>query len=81
MHYTGIIDEPSETGRKGKKDIHTTGQHFHGPIGVGQAMKGWDEGIVGLCKGAKATLVIPPDMGYGSSGDVRGVGSATVSYA
>jgi FKBP-type peptidyl-prolyl cis-trans isomerase len=39
-----------------------------------------DEGIIGLCKGAKATLIIPPDMGYGASG-AGGVipGGATVS--
>ena len=42
-------------------------------------MKG-DEGIVGLCKGAKATLVIPPEMGYGARGAGRDIpGGATVS--
>lgn len=29
---------------------------------------GWDKGIVGLCKGAKANLVIPPEMAYGQNG-------------
>merc|ERR1719253_1073042 len=32
-----------------------------------KVMKGWDEGILGLCVGAKANLVIPPEMGYGTS--------------
>ena len=42
-------------------------------------MKG-DEGILGLCKGAKATLVIPPEMGYGARGAGRDIpGGATVS--
>jgi len=39
-----------------------------------------DEGFIGLCKRAKATLVIPPEMGYGSVGEGATIpGGATVS--
>ena len=41
------------------------GRPFKFTIGVGQVIQGWDQGIVGLCKGAKANLIIPPEMGYG----------------
>jgi len=70
MHYTGTIDQSSATGEKGSKfdSSRDRGQTFDVQIGVGQVIKGWDEGIVGLCKGAKANLVIPPDMGYGDQG-------------
>ena len=42
---------------------------------------GWDEGILGLCVGAKANLVIPPEMGYGSSGAGGDIpGGATLHF-
>ena len=70
MHYTGTIDESSATGEKGKEfdSSRGRGQTFDFAIGNGQVIPGWDQGLIGLCKGAKATLVIPPDMGYGESG-------------
>jgi len=83
MHYTGTIDESSETGEKGKKfdSSRDRGATFDFQIGQGRVIKGWDEGIVGLCKGAKATLVIPPDMGYGDSGAGADIpGGATLNF-
>ena len=54
---------------------------FDTKIGVGQVIPGWDQGLIGLCKGAKATLVIPPDLGYGDEGAGREIpGGATLNF-
>jgi peptidylprolyl isomerase len=38
-------------------------------IGVNQVIPGWDEGIVGQTVGSRLLLVIPPDKGYGTTGN------------
>lgn len=83
MHYDGSIDQSSETGEKGTNfdSSRERGETFKVTIGVGQVIKGWDEGLVGLCKGAKAKLTIPPEMGYGDAGaGARIPGGATLLF-
>jgi peptidylprolyl isomerase len=38
-------------------------------IGVGELVKGWDRGLVGVKSGSRVLLVIPPRLGYGEKGN------------
>ncbi len=70
VHYTGWLYEASAKDNKGKQfdSSRTRGQPFRFPLGAGQVIKGWDQGVAGMKIGESRRLVIPPDLGYGDSG-------------
>ena len=83
VKYSGYIDESSETGVKGFKFDSNENQEdtFNFTVGKGKVIRGMDEGLIGLCKGAKATLILPPDYGYGTEGAFDDVpGGATLRF-
>jgi peptidylprolyl isomerase len=63
VHYTGRL-------QNGKKfdSSRDRGQPFEVTVGVGDVIRGWDEGLVGMKEGGKRKLIIPPEMGYGAKG-------------
>ena len=63
VHYTGWL----QNGTKFDSSVDR-GQPFEFIIGVGQVIKGWDEGVSTMKVGGKRKLIIPPDLGYGSRG-------------
>ncbi|KAJ7931363.1 hypothetical protein B0H13DRAFT_1957774 [Mycena leptocephala] len=64
VHYTGTL---FSNGNKFDSSLDR-GQPLPLTLGVGQVIKGWDEGLVGMCLNEKRTLTIPSDMAYGSRG-------------
>lgn len=38
------------------------------PLGQAQVIEGWNEGLIGMQKGDRRLIVIPPEKGYGSAG-------------
>src|SRR5258706_12747978 len=63
VHYTGRLTN----GTKFDSSVDR-GQPFEFKIGVGQVIKGWDEGVMSMKVGGKRTLTIPPDLGYAARG-------------
>lgn len=39
------------------------------PLGQAQVIAGWNQGLVGMQKGTRRLLVVPPDLGYGQGGN------------
>jgi FKBP-type peptidyl-prolyl cis-trans isomerase FkpA len=75
VHYTGWLYDPATGDKRGRKFDSSLDRHtpFSFPIGGGRVIRGWDEGVVGMRVGGRRTLIIPPDMGYGSRGAGGGV--------
>lgn len=67
VHYTGWLDEGGNKGRKFDSSVDS-GRPFSFPLGAGQVIRGWDEGVVGMKVGGKRTLYIPSALGYGKRG-------------
>ena len=70
VHYTGWLYDPAAGEHKGQKFDSSLDRNepFAVPLGAGQVIAGWDQGVPGMKVGGKRRLTIPPHLAYGDSG-------------
>jgi peptidylprolyl isomerase len=68
VHYTGLLTN----GVRFDSSLDRA-EPIRFKLGTGRVIKGWDEGIGKLRVGEQATLIIPPQLGYGAKGAAGGL--------
>jgi|Tabmets5t2r1_1033131.scaffolds.fasta_scaffold06982_2 peptidylprolyl isomerase len=70
VHYVGVSFSTGE-----EFDASwDAGQPFPVQLGAGQVIEGWEKGLVGLKKGGRRKLTIPPEQAYGAEGAPPSIG-------
>jgi peptidylprolyl isomerase len=70
VHYVGVNFSTGE-----EFDASwDAGQPFPVQLGAGQVIEGWEKGLVGLKKGGRRKLTIPPEQAYGAEGAPPSIG-------
>jgi len=63
VHYTGWLEDGNVFDSSLERETP-----FEFTLGEGRVIAGWEEGITGMQVGGIRKLIIPPELGYGSSG-------------
>eukprot|EP00357_Protocruzia_adherens_P005514 CAMPEP_0115011852 /NCGR_PEP_ID=MMETSP0216-20121206/24329_1 /TAXON_ID=223996 /ORGANISM="Protocruzia adherens, Strain Boccale" /LENGTH=107 /DNA_ID=CAMNT_0002380679 /DNA_START=26 /DNA_END=349 /DNA_ORIENTATION=- len=76
VHYVGTLTDGTKF-----DSSRDRGQYFEFTLGVGQVIRGWDDGVARMKKGERSILTCSPDYAYGAKG-VPGVipGNATLVF-
>ena len=63
VNYLGTLEDGTKF-----DSSYDRAQPFTFNLGMGEVIKGWDEGVAGMKEGGKRKLVIPSSLGYGERG-------------
>ena len=78
VKYTGKLADGTKFDSSDDHAETANGLEF--TLGKGMVIKGWDEGIAGMKPGDKRKLIIPPELGYGPTGNGPIPGNATLTF-
>lgn len=70
VHYVGV-------GLESGKEFDASwdrNEPFSFPLGAGEVIPGWDQGVVGMKVGGQRELIIPPELAYGPEGRPPAIG-------
>jgi peptidylprolyl isomerase len=79
VHYTGWLYENGAKGKKFDSSVDR-GQPFAFLLGDHKVIEGWERGVSTMKVGGKRTLIIPPQLAYGSAGNSGIPGNSTLLF-
>jgi FKBP-type peptidyl-prolyl cis-trans isomerase FkpA len=68
VHYTGWLQNADGSAGKKFDSSKDRNDPFQFPLGAGNVIKGWDQGVQGMKVGGVRKLTIPAALGYGARG-------------
>jgi peptidylprolyl isomerase len=63
VHYKGWLEDKTVFANS-----YNSGNPLIVTLGIGELIKGWDQGLVGMRQGGIRKLTVPPHLGYGKRG-------------